>query len=379
MNGHVARLAGTSEYVELRLDRVGESVQMNRTSRSGSGTAILSPGWIDLQVNGLAGIAFNSDQLHVDDVHSVTRQLWQSGTSQYCPTLITDSPDRLARVLRILADAADDPTEGEAIVGIHLEGPFISPETGPRGAHPLQFTRPPDKDLFRRFQDAARGLIVVVTLAPELPGALEFIEWLRDQGVIPAIGHTAASPEQIHDAARAGALLATHLGNGAHEQLHRHRNYIFAQLADDRLMASFIADGHHLPPDTLKVFLRAKTLERSVLVSDVMHWSKMTPGTYRWEHLEVEVTPSGKAQIVGEPRLAGATACLDEGLANVVRWLSLDVDEALQLVSTNPARLLRASPAAARRLAAGTYTLLHDLRPVATIVAGALRWRAAEF
>ncbi len=371
-----ARLAGTQNRVCLRFEGVGTPLTIAPSKTEGRDDQILSSGWIDLQVNGLAGTAFNSDQLTTEAVHAVTRHLWSAGVGQYCPTLITDSPERLERSARTLAQAANEGEEGKAIVGIHLEGPFISPETGPRGAHPLAHVRPPDRDLFRRLQDAAEGLIVIVTLAPELAGALRFIEWLREQGVIPAIGHTAASSQQIHDAVAAGALLATHVGNAAHHQLHRLDNYVYAQLADDGLMASFIADGHHVPRDALKVFLRAKTPERSVLVSDVMHWSKMAPGVYRWEHLEVEVTAEGKAQIVGEPRLAGSTACLDEAVARVVELAGWDWDTALGLVSTNPRRLLQAAPRAAERLAPESYTLLSGARPSLTVLGGVVRWAA---
>lgn len=317
---------------------------------------VMSRGWIDIQVNGALGVPFNSSELTASDVHRITEHLRSQGVTQYCPTLITDSRERLKQVLRTLARAASEPPSSEAIIAIHLEGPYISPVDGPRGAHPRRWVRPPDRDEFLCLQDAAAGLIGIVTLAPELPGALEFIEWLRSEGVIPAIGHTDATPEQIFAAADHGALLATHVSNAASEQQHRHRSNIYAQLADDRLMASFIADGHHVPSWVLKVFLRAKTPDRSVLISDLMHWAGMPPGTYEWEHLVVEVTPEGAARVAGEPRLAGATAPLSAGVTHVLQWTDFDLKTAVRLVTDNVRLLLEHSRAARTRLKP-SYTL----------------------
>ena len=171
---------------------------------------------------------------------------------------------------RNLANAKESIAEGHAVVGqameaFHLEGPYISPDDGPRGAHPARWVRPPDLEEFRRLQDAARGNIRLVTLSPEWPQAPRFIEAIVQQGVVASIGHTRASSEQISDAVSAGATLSTHLGNGADAVLPRHPNYLWEQLAEDRLAASFIVDGFHLPPSFLNVALRAKGLELSLI------------------------------------------------------------------------------------------------------------------
>src|SRR5262249_8138444 len=149
-----------------------------------------------------------------------------------------------------------------AVPGLHVEGPYLSPEDGPRGAHPLEHIRPPDWDEFQRFLEAAGGRIRLLTLAPEAEAALPFIERLPAAGIVVAIGHTGADPETIHAAVRAGARLSTHLGNGAHSMIRRHPNYIWEQLACDDLTASVIADGHHLPASVLKCFARVKGAER---------------------------------------------------------------------------------------------------------------------
>src|SRR5262249_51041292 len=151
--------------------------------------------------------------------------------------------------------------EGVAMDGFHVEGPHISPDDGPRGAHPRRWVRPPDVDEFHRWQEAARGHIRLVTVAPEWPEAPRYIEALVGEGIVISLGHTNANGAQIAAAASAGATMSTHLGNGAHAILQRHPNYIWEQLAEDRLMASFIVDGIHLPKSFVKVALRAKSVE----------------------------------------------------------------------------------------------------------------------
>src|SRR5205807_1149747 len=166
----------------------------------------------------------------------------------------------------------------------HLEGPYISAEDGPRGAHPLAQVRPPDLGEFQRIQEAADGNIRLVTLAPELPGALAFIDKLTAAGVVVAIGHTAASPATIRDAVSAGARLSTHLGNGSHAMLPRHDNYLWEQLAADELWASIICDGHHLPAAVMRCILRVKTPARTILTCDAGSLAGLPSGRYReWD------------------------------------------------------------------------------------------------
>ncbi len=360
----------------LRHSAVGAAWTVEEaTAHQEKSPLLMSSGWIDIQVNGARGIAFNSADLTVDGVHQVTEYLRSAGIAQYCPTLITDCAQRLVHALEVIRRAAEEPPSSTAILAVHLEGPYISPQDGPRGAHPREWVRVPDREEFRRFQEAAGGLIGIVTLAPETAGGLDFIEWLREQEVVPAIGHTGATPEDVFAAAERGALLATHVGNAAGELQHRHRSNIYAQLADDRLMASFIADGHHLPPWVLKVFLRAKGSSRSILVSDLMHWAGMPPGRYRWEHLTVEITPEGAARVAGEPRLAGATEPLLTGVANTLTWTDLDLKAAVRLVTENPRRLLAHSRAARERLIP-THTLFGTtdgrVKPCGILVGGEL-------
>jgi N-acetylglucosamine-6-phosphate deacetylase len=218
-----------------------------------------------------------------------------------------------------------------------MEGPYLSPEDGPRGAHPRAFVRDADVDDFRRRQEAADGRIRLLTVAPEAPGVLKVIERAVGSGVRVAIGHTGATPAQIADAVNAGATLSTHLGNGCAQVLPRHPNVIWEQLADDRLMASFIVDGHHLPPATVKAMVRAKTPGRSILVTDAIAAAGMPPGRYTLGGQEVELSPAGRVAAPGAPNLAGSALRLDAAIGNMVRFTGLSLEDVVPMASTRPA------------------------------------------
>ena len=278
----------------------------------------------------------------VEKVRQVALSQDAFGVTSFLATTTTDSHEVLARC------AGDDrpghrevPEVAARIPGIHLEGPFISPDDGPRGAHPRQHVRPPDWDEFRRLQDAAQGRIKLLTMSPEYDGAAEFIRRVAKTGVLVAIGHTKATSDQIQAAVDAGARMSTHLGNGAHPQIRRHPNYIWDQLADDRLVASLIADGHHLPPAVVKSMVRAKTPERIVLVSDITSMGGMPPGRYQTGLGELEVLPSGKLVPAGQPDiLAGASLPIHVCVANVMRFAGVDLATAIDMASTRPAELI---------------------------------------
>jgi N-acetylglucosamine-6-phosphate deacetylase len=222
------------------------------------------------------------------------------------------------------------------VVGIHLEGPFLSGLDGFRGAHPGAAIRDPDWSLVERLQANSGDRIVLVTLAPELPGALDLITRLAAGGIVVALGHTAADGATIRRAVEAGARLSTHLGNGIAATLPRHPNPIWQQAAEDRLMASVIADGHHLDEDTLRVLARAKGPERLILVSDASPLAGLPPGDYGpWS-----VDPSGKIVVSGTPYLAGSNQPLETGIRRLLRATSWSLGDALACASRNPPRLL---------------------------------------
>ncbi|HZT43191.1 MAG TPA: amidohydrolase family protein [Chthonomonadaceae bacterium] len=304
----------------------------------------LAPGFFDIQVNGYAGGDFNGG-MWIDKAQAaeafpnIIDKLAVAGTALFCPTVITASKEAIIERLKaVVAWLDSDARAARAVPGLHLEGPYIASEDGPRGAHPLEDARDPDWDEFCRFQEAAAGRLRLCTLAPEREGALAFIEKLVEAGIVAAIGHTGARPEVIRDAARAGASLSTHLGNGAHQLLPRHPNYIWEQLAQDALTASIIADGHHLPASVVKVIARVKGPERLILVSDAVALGGLAPGLYaegRYEVLE-----SGRVNLAGTPYLAGAGHLLDTCVPNALRSTDLTLAEVVGCVSAIPARLL---------------------------------------
>jgi N-acetylglucosamine-6-phosphate deacetylase len=255
--------------------------------------------------------------------------------------VITGSPDDMAGALRMLSAAREAIPEGLAMEAFHVEGPYISPEDGPRGAHPERWVRPPDIEEFRRFQDAARGHVRLITISPEWKEAPHFIERVVGEGVVVSIGHTKANASQIADAGHAGATLSTHIGNGAHAMLERHPNYIWEQLAEDRLNASLIVDGIHLGPAFLKVALRAKGVERSILVTDAVMPAGCSPGRYQLGEVDVELHPDGSVRLLGGTRLAGSALMMDRAIGNVVRLGGVSLRDAVTMATRNPARVGR--------------------------------------
>ncbi|QBD74637.1 N-acetylglucosamine-6-phosphate deacetylase [Ktedonosporobacter rubrisoli] len=303
----------------------------------------IAPGWIDIQVNGYGGYDVNAPGVTPESIIALTRLLWQRGVTAFCPTVITASEEAICHSLEAIALACErDQRVAHAIPCIHVEGPAISREDGPRGAHPRSHVRAPDIAEYRRWQVAAKGRIGLVTLAPEYPQAREYIQALNAENVVVAIGHTAASSEQIQEAVNAGARLATHLGNGAHAQLKRHPNYIWEQLAEDRLLASFICDGHHLAPAVMKAMLRAKGIGSSILISDAVAVAGLAPGLYETPvGGKVELLANGRLNLYGTPLLAGSVSSLPECLANVLRYTDTTLSEGVRMVSTHPGQLLQ--------------------------------------
>jgi N-acetylglucosamine-6-phosphate deacetylase len=307
----------------------------------------VAPAFWDIQLNGRWGQSFSGPELTVDQVAEIVRAQAGLGTARLCPTLITAPLPDMLRGLRTIAAACEQkPAIASRIIGIHLEGPFISEREGYRGAHPAGAICDPDWDVFQRLQDASGGRVVLITLAPERPGASRFIAKAVESGVVVAIGHTAADGTTIAAAASAGATLSTHLGNGIAATLPRHPNPIWDQAACDRLSASFIADGHHLDESPLCVLARAKGPRKTVLVSDASPMAGLPPGTYG----DWAVDPSGKIVVAGTPYLAGSNQGLEVGVRNLWRASGWAFPDVLGAATTNPARLLgRADP----RLEAG--------------------------
>lgn len=297
----------------------------------------LAPGFIDLQVNGRAGVDFGLSTTSLEQIARAIRSLQATGVTRFFPTIITAAPADMLGAMRNLAKARRELAEGESIEGLHVEGPFISAEEGPRGAHARQWVRPADIDEYQRWKEAAGGLLRIVTLAPESPGAIRLIERIVADGIVAAIGHTGATSAQIGDAVRAGATLSTHLGNGAHATLPRHPNYIWDQLAEDRLTAGFIADGIHLPAAFLKTAFRAKCVARCALVTDAAAPAGGEPGRYTLAGQPVDLTPDGRVTLAGQNRLAGSALRMDRAVENAVKLGGVTLAEAIRMATSNPA------------------------------------------
>lgn len=300
----------------------------------------ISAGFVDLQVNGYMAHDLNAPETSAQTVRDLAGAMLKVGVTTFLPTLITNAEASIIRGLQAIRQAREEcPVTRRMIRYVHVEGPHIAPEDGPRGAHPVEHVRPPSLDEFARWQAASGGLVGLVTLSPHWAGAPEYIAGLVKQGVRVSIGHTAANAAQIAAAVEAGARLSTHLGNGSHAMMNRRENHLWPQLADDRLTAMFIADGHHLSPHLLKVMLRAKGLDRALVVSDTVALGGMPAGRYR--------TPVGGAVILREDGFLG----LDDGTGNylagaalpmlaaipvLVHQGGLTLPDAMRLLTVNP-------------------------------------------
>lgn len=303
---------------------------------AGAAEPFVSPGWVDLQVNGFAGVDYNDPNTPADEIVRSIEVQRSTGVARFYPTVITGSGEDMRGSLRNLAIARRTVSTGSAMLGFHVEGPWISPDDGPRGAHPQRHVRPPSIEEFARFQDAAEGGIRIVTLSPEHDEAPRVIEHMAANGVVVSIGHTNATSAQIADAVRAGATMSTHLGNGAHARVPRHDNYIVHQMADDRLYAGLIIDGIHLPPAFAKVALRAKGPRRSILVTDAVAPAHCEPGIYQLGEQQVELLPSRRVELTSSRRLAGSALSMDRGVENAMRFAGMTLHEATRLACSNP-------------------------------------------
>jgi len=295
-------------------------------------------GYVDLQVNGYLGVDFSSPDLTVDGVRQVTEALVARGTDAYCPTIVTVPLATYRAVLPVLAAAMAEPDLRPHLLGIHIEGPFITPEA--RGAHQQSLIRKADAALFDRWQDLAEGHIRMLTLAPEQEGASKLIRHAVRRGVVVSLGHHLADKTSIDRAVDAGAACCTHLGNGIPNVLPRHPNPIWTQLADDRLTGMFITDGHHLPPEFVQVALRAKGLRRTIITSDAASVAGLPPGEYDAMGDRVVLEKSGRLAMKHSASLAGSSATLAECVEWLRSWSGLNEQELTQIARTNPLRLL---------------------------------------
>ncbi|MCX6333529.1 MAG: amidohydrolase family protein [Bacteroidia bacterium] len=302
----------------------------------------IAPGFIDNQVNGFAGVSFTfgGGELTPEGVKKATIELWKTGVTTYLPTLTTNSHELLLKNFTLLAGVIDDPDLLGSIPGFHLEGPYISPVDGFRGAHPKIYVRQPDWTEFLELNKAAGNRIIQVTIAPEVEGALDFISKCRSAGIIVALGHHNGDAQSITAAIDQGAAIATHLGNGCANMINRHLNPLWPQLSDDRLMISIIGDGFHLNPEEIRVFYKVKGPEKTIITSDVTSYTALPPGKFvNAEGDSLELTREGMVRYPAQNVLAGSALPLKKGIANVMKVTGCTVEEAVNMATRNPAKL----------------------------------------
>ena len=344
MNRMVGKFAGTDLVHEVSFD--GSIQTVDELISQPQVDEYIAPGLIDVQVNGFAGVDYNDPSSSHEEIARSIRVQFQTGVTRLFPTVVTGSEQRICGALRNLVSAKHEfarssMSEAAALEAFHVEGPHIAIEDGPRGAHPAEFVRPPDLEEFKRWQDAAEGLVRLVTVSPEWPDMPNYVRTLTGMGVVVSIGHTKATGEQIRAAVDAGATMSTHLGNGAHSVLHKTDNYIWHQLAEERLSPSFILDDIHIPAVFFKTALRAKGVAHSVLVTDAVMPAMCKPGFYRLGSVDVELQEGNRVVLRTENRLAGSALRFDEAIGNAVRMGSISLRDALSMATVNPARVCR--------------------------------------
>ena len=318
----------------------GKIVNINQLpSESSHSELYIAPGLIDIQINGYMGIDFADQNLNIEGIRDAVKALWKEGVTSFLPTLITADHESLKNSFSILSRALNDKEIGLSIPGFHLEGPYISPVKGFRGAHLEKYIREPDWNEFVELQNAANNGIKLITVAPEIEGAVSFIQKCSQDGIIVSLGHHNGNTSQIKQAADAGASASTHLGNGCANMINRHNNPLWPQLADDRLSVTIIADGFHLNKEELQCFYKIKGNQRTILVSDALDLAGLEPGEYtRWERT-VLLTPD-VVKFPAENVLAGAASPISSCVGNMMKFTGCGLANAIQMASTNPARLM---------------------------------------
>lgn len=334
----------TNEYVEVQYEngKIKSIISRENILNESRNEQVIAPALFDLQVNGFGGVDFNSLSTTPEDILAITKQLNEKGTLKFLPTVITNSFDNIMMLLQTIRKAVDTYEECKtSILGVHLEGPFLSKEDGPRGAHPLEAVCPPNIEMIKAWQEASKDIIKIITLSPEYDTAEDVITYCCSKGIKVSIGHTAANRQQILRAIDAGATLSTHLGNGSHTVVPRHDNYIWNQLADERLNCSLIGDGVHLPNDVLKCFLAIKK-EKAILISDSSEIAGLAPGKYE-THIggKVILTKEKRLCVAEHPELlAGSVATLFDEINHLIHDNIASLKDSILMAAVRPSRFM---------------------------------------
>ncbi len=301
----------------------------------------ISAGLCDLQMNGYAGVDFNSkDDLSSDDLSTFATACFKEGTTTFLPTIITNDVDAISdRLANICKSMKSIDMLEHSLLGFHIEGPFISPLDGARGAHDKAFICEPNIKAIKKWQEITNGMIKIITLSPEWQNANEVIKEIASMGICVSIGHSMATEEQISQAALAGASMVTHFGNGVPVQIPRHPNFLWQQMAEDSLSLGIIADGFHLPDSVLKVVLKLKK-ENCFLVSDSTAFGGKEPGVYE-AHIggKVVLSEDGRLSLFeNQNLLAGSAKSLKHCVENLIKKDIASMEHSFKLATTIPAK-----------------------------------------
>jgi len=302
------------------------------------------PGLVDLQVNGFKGVHFCDPNLTQESFALACRSVLEAGTTAFLPTLITSPAEVYEHNLPIIAAAVHSEEFRGRLLGIHLEGPFISAQDGARGAHDLQWIAEPDVRYLDKLLGWADGSVKLLTIAAELQGAEDLARHACGRGIAVSLGHQMASEADLHRLAQAGAVSLTHLGNGVPAMLHRHVNPVWAGLANDDLMAMIISDGHHLPASLLKAIIRTKGAGRCVVVSDASSPAGLPPGEYEVLGHRHMLDRTGRLYEPATGYLAGSSATMLQCMNHLASLDLVSPEELIALGFYNPLRLIGLGP-----------------------------------
>ncbi len=298
------------------------------------------PALVDLQVNGYKGVSFSDVHLTEEAFVIACMQILTETTSAFLPTVITSSPEVYRRNLPLIAKVMARKEFAGRLLGIHMEGPFISAADGARGAHDLRWVCPPDVEFLRRIFDWADGCVRLITVAAELEGIEPVIAYAAENGAAVSLGHQMADAGALSRAAAAGARALTHLGNGVPAMLDRHQNPIWAGLAHDDLSALLITDGHHLPDALIKTFLRAKGVGRIIITSDASPIAGLPPGQYETLSNVVVLDEAGRLYNPQTGYMVGSSATMIDCINYLAGLKLLSTQQLVQVGLHNPLRLI---------------------------------------
>ena len=332
-----------TKLAKINIDGQVESTTNTSESLENFDNNFATEGFIDLQVNGFAGVDFNKPGITSEQIDLALADMAMTGVTRFLPTLITGTEEHLIKTLTDLDDAITSSKLGPIMaVGYHIEGPFLSPIEGFAGAHNPEYMQDANSDLITQLQEVASLPIKIITVAPENPTVLQLIPELLNLGIRVSIGHSAANFDQISTAVRTGASLSTHLGNGLPQMLHKTENPIFWQLAEDDLTAMFIPDGIHIPIPALKSMLRAKGLEKSVVTTDAVSAAgrNTPPGFYSLGELEIQLAEDRSVRVPNSVNLAGSSITMDQIFRNLMLWFDYSIPDILTLAQLNPAKAI---------------------------------------